>query len=426
MNKNLENFNINLLIENSTKNENKIVEKLLQETNVSADVASWPSLITDVIERTQSISVVPLITSVIPSPTPSGKIPVASIRLTGKEEDTENTAIVLEVADETVFTVGGDITSAGGGEGTVLYTEPSFVLVEVTAGSFVAGEGLDNANPYSASETTITNIYSSIFAVGKILENYVGEYATADLEETDVNRIEFLVKLLEVTAKGRSLRTGMTMEATYDLARQYGKDFYQKLVEIISSAIVISEESQCFTKMKEIATIESDLVLSNSYGTNTSLDKIFMDIVSGINKFINQIGTNTNMSSAQFFVIASSNVAGAIKTATPVKPFQGFNNMNHKVVGTLMDGTLLIEDSYALEDYYMVGSAGFSGANNAGMIYNPYSYDIIQVTNSKTLQSELAVKERCSFNRNPLDTKTGTSSDFFRYQKVDFTTLSNY
>ena len=68
---------------------------------------------------------------------------------------------VLTLADATNFTVGGDITGDGDGGndavGEVTAKSGNVVTVSVTSGTFVATNGVDNANPYVGDDTTITS-----------------------------------------------------------------------------------------------------------------------------------------------------------------------------------------------------------------------------------------------------------------------------
>lgn len=68
----------------------------------------------------------------------------------------------IVLADASAFSVGGAITGDGtagnDGVGTIRQITDNTVVVELTSGTFVVGNGVDNANPYNASETTISSV----------------------------------------------------------------------------------------------------------------------------------------------------------------------------------------------------------------------------------------------------------------------------
>jgi hypothetical protein len=88
----------------------------------------------------------------------------------------------LILDDASAFTVGGDITGDGvsgnDGVGVVYSITDNDVYVTVTSGTFVETNDVDNANPYSASEATISS-YTPSLLISKG-DTWIIEDATLD------------------------------------------------------------------------------------------------------------------------------------------------------------------------------------------------------------------------------------------------------
>lgn len=70
--------------------------------------------------------------------------------------------LILVLADGSAFSVGSDITGDGtaGNDGIGVVRQKidaNTVVVDLTSGTFVAGNGVDDANPFVADVTTITS-----------------------------------------------------------------------------------------------------------------------------------------------------------------------------------------------------------------------------------------------------------------------------
>ena len=78
---------------------------------------------------------------------------------------------VLTLADATNFAADGDFACDGDGGndavGTVVSKSGNVVTLNVTSGTFVATNGIDNADPFVGDETTITSIDEEYFLIDK-------------------------------------------------------------------------------------------------------------------------------------------------------------------------------------------------------------------------------------------------------------------
>lgn len=405
----------------------KQVEKLYE--NVSGDISPYTSLIHDIISRVEVTSVLPYISSFIPTSTPTGKVPAFSLKYNGTPSQNVkkgDVVKVISVVDASSFVIDGEISGGtSGAVGTVLYKEANQLLVKVISNTFIDGENVDNITPFALAKTSITAIRSNVVGVGGLLFDYVGELTTTngELKDNTSNTFSLEVNSASIDAKTAKIFTGLTVEFVQDLIAMYGEDAKSRLVNMLGNAISLELESRYFKFLKTIATQKSDIILSNS--TALSLKDKYNDIISRIYKSIGSIGTNTNIA-GQFFVVASSNVISAINSAGKVLPNAKYSANNSKFNGMLDGKIILIEDVYSDVDYMVVGNAGIDGFDN-GIIFSPYLTDFIITTNPVTLQQEIAVINRYDIKRSPLDTKTiDGQSDFVELSVIDFQNLVNY
>lgn len=421
----MENTLVERILQNSELNYLSPFQKTLAslyESNGTSDIENYAALMRDVITRVEITSTIPFVASVVPLTTPEGKLPVFSLEYDKSATSTASNIKVFLLGSIGAFSVGdtvtGDVSAA---EGNILYIEGDKVLVEVTSGTFQE-EAINTAT------TTITSIWSNKVGVGQLFENYSGPYTTPTSEGmtvTQKNSFALKVGNIQASSKSRDIATNLTVEYIQDLIAQYGVEAKEKVISAVSDAIKQEIEKEVFTYIRSIATQLPDMVMTDSYGTNSGLNNILHDLIIRANKSKGRIGTDTNIA-GQYFVIGSSRVIGAINSVGKVVPFPEYSAKNTKLHGTLTNGNMtLIEDPFSLDDYMVVGNVGFSGFDNGGVVYSPYGIIIKEVTDSENFQEVLGITTRYDINRSPLDTKT-VGSDFFELTAVDFTNLANW
>jgi len=440
--------NTSIVFENSSPSANSVltpvqsglaraIKSNLKESALNegstADVAIYQNLLRAVIERTESDSVLPLISSYVPASTPSGKIPVVLVKYIGKDEAV-SAATILQVADTTGFVVGGQISAAGGvATGNVLYVESGLILVQTLTGAWSAGIAIDNVTPYVAAQTTIVKTLSNIAKAGTIFRNYSGTYATNDAEiltNTQKNKFRAELHQIDYTAKTKTISTGFTLEAIQDIMAVY-PDGYNKITSAISNIVMQEVEQSYIEWLKTIAPQTSDVSLIASLGMASGIRDTYTDILGRINTAIGNIRQNTSLDGA-WFIIASPRVTQALRTIDLITNTKT-DLVNSKYIGThITGGFQMIEDCYAMDDYVIVGHAGIKGYDSGGGIFIPYNIDIVHATDPITLQEQIGVKVRYDYVRSPLDTHTsstgvGGDCDFFEYFKVTgFTDIPNF
>lgn len=420
-----------IITKNSQKQSSELSGALtLYESNVSGDISPYNKLISDLVSRSSLSSSLKYMCGIIPTTTPEGKIPVSTSVFVGKDSQNltvQETLRILQVADSSTFVEDGDITSAGGAEGTVIHVEDGQILIHVTVGTFISGEDIDNVNPYVGSKSAVTGVYTATHGVGSILRDYVGEYSTANGENLgnteEFREVDYKIFLESVETKTKKLRSGYTKELLQDAFAIYGVEYSEKLREVLTDIIDDGNEQKVFDFMITNAVQNTDLVLTNSYGANTSIKAVFEDIYARINSAIGRIGTITRIN-GDFCVTASSNVVSALHTLEVIKPIEGLPE-NSKVAGRMKNGVVVIEDPYSFNDYFVVSIVN---GEQSAVIYSPYTYGFIEAVDEKTLETYLAVMIRAGVINSPLATKTNAQgkNEMMEMTVVDFSGVTNF
>lgn len=402
-------------------------DKALNEANGSSDVEAYKSMLRAVIERTESSTVLPYISSYVQATTPEGKIPVILVKYVGKDESKVNVTI-LNVASSASFTEGGVISSPAA-TGNVLHVEADLVLVETLTGTWVPGVNLDNAIPYVAAETTLIKSISNVVKAGTILRQYGGEYDVADAEimtATQKNKFRAELKFINYKARTKTIHTGFTLEALQDILAVY-KDGKEKLISAFTNIITQEVEQDYIEWLKTIATPASDCVLTASLGMQSGIRDTYTDILGKINAAIGRIRQNTSID-GDWYTITAPQTTQALRTIDLVTNTET-QLVNSKYMGKhLTGGFTMVEDNYALNEYVIVGHSGIKGYDSGGALFIPYNIDVVEVVNPTTLQTEIGIKVRYDYVRSPLDTQTTASaSDFFEmFQVTGYDALPNF
>lgn len=390
----------------------------LYEDNDTGDIASYKMLIGKLIKRSTKVSSYDEMVNTIKVAVPEGKIPTIGLKYDALNDPDWKDTVVL-YTDASIGIVGDPVTASGGATGTILYVEDDNndsvttikYLVDVTSGTFAEGETIGVVN--------VIGVYNNIVGTGNLLSDYDGDWSTIDGEynKDTLNEYKTLVGTSDIVCKTRQAKTQLTLEFIQDIKKIFNAKGVQTIINILYNAMDKQLEQRIIKFIRGIATQKPNINIDN---VNNSLYDEYHKIYSRINTSKNRIGTATNIASG-FFVVASSNVVAGLQSILTIKPYTKKENSN--VVGYLPNGALLIEDGYSLDDYFAVGTKGVEDNLNGGLIYTPYSYDLVDAVDPETFKTVLVPMHRYDLVRNNLDTKKdlANQSDFFEQTVITYT-----
>ena len=405
--------NFDLLIENSINSQDQSNLTKLFETNSTENISNYRTLVTKIIKRLKTDSDLEAFCSVIPTNSPSGVIPVYGEKLTGKNTNNVSVFDTLRIFkfDSAISDNVGDIISNGTATAELLYKEDIYCLVKITSGTFQATDTI--------SSQTLIEIYSAIHSMGVLLENYSGEYTTAQGEElSESEEIDFELIMSQVDVTTKDIRTGVTRETLTDLLKIWGVTKINSIETSLSSCLADKTRQRIFTFMRNNAVERPLLTLTDSYGTGSGITQVYAEIYSRINQSVGAIGTNTGISAGKYTVIASSDIVAGLKTLLK-RDILEKNNISY-----LPGDITLIEDGYAKNDYLLVALRGPN--NNSAVIHTPYDIIINSAIDSKDFSEKIVIKARNTTVNNPLmDLNESVKNPMMELTYVDTTNVLN-
>ena len=414
----------------------QLQEKAINETNFSANVASFVPKLQPLLRRIVPQLIAFDIAGVQAVPAPTSDIFMLKAQYAGTTSAPANkdTSVILVLAQGSVdqpIAKGNTLTTENGAVGTVIYVEAdsSKAVVNVTSGTFVAGEKLDVGSTYTAgtNDITVTSVYSNELAFKQILPGYSGTYTTATAETlgADMNQVRVTVVKQSVTVKSRKLKAELTIELIKDIQAMHGVSAQKEIMFFLETEIVNDINQEVIDKYKEIATNEPNFAVATFA---VSAGRHAMEMYSGLYDRIMKDKINLssrNRRGPGNILIATAGVISAlmslekfadIKSVASVKTA---DNHASNFVGTLKDGTKVYQDWFATSEYYLVIYKG-TGAWDAGVIYSPYTpIEILEAQNYITFQPVLGIHTRYALSTNSLLSTNG--SDYASLRMVDFT-----
>jgi hypothetical protein len=359
-----------------------LAQTQLDEATVSGDVAQWTPVLIPMLRRIQPALIGPELFGTQPLSTPSGLIFALKSSYTNDSVNDVKRANsdILTLADATSFVAGGAITgdsdNGNDGVGVVRHKEGNNILVETTSGSWVAGNGVDDAATYASDNTTISAAYDNELMIDIIFSNYSGSYTTAVGEalSTDMKEVGFDVASTTVTAKTRKLKAKWKIELEEDLQAVHGISAEQLLSQIASEEIVL----------------EMNREFINLIGTSATAVTTY-DFVAGDGRWeieqnaelVAKIGRERKNSYLQNkrgqsnWCIATSGVLNALENSKFYVPQQnvglnGADPVQNAKVGSL-NGMAVYTDIHDISGLETI-TLGYKGSSevDAGIFYAPY------------------------------------------------------
>jgi hypothetical protein len=401
---------------------NAKVDLMLEKTS-SSDVGQFPELIKPLLYKVYTESLVSEIADIQQLTSPVGKVYTLFSNYGGRDTDdlnSENSSVIV-VSNATGLLVDGAITSATG-TGVIVYVEGTNLLVRVSSGYFQKSQVINGG------AVTITDAISNRNYTRKVFKNYSGPFITDIGEDVVIKNIDHEIKDSTVTVKTRKLKSKISKEVLQDIKAVFGKDISDGILENeFGSEMVQSIDMEVIDYLRTIATPISDLVLSNSYGTQNDLTGVAADIYANVYKLTTDIMRDTKRRK-NFFVLADAATMGLLMTSPlHVKPEE--NLVNSYSMGKIGGSYNLYLDPYATEHYVLVGykNGNDDELGDAGLIFAPYTNSIWSTFEPESGKSIFFNMVRYGFTTHPQDTTTGTAdSIFFKTFKVNMSNLTNY
>ena len=411
-------------------------EKYINETNVSANVASFVPKLQPLLRRIVPKLIGMEIAGVQPVPTPVSEIFMLKAQYSGTTASpaSATASIILEVTSPSGdFTKGETITGGtSSATGEVVYLEPdnSKMIVNVTSGTFVAAETITGGT--STETGTVGGVFSNELAFKQILPNYSGPYTTAagEVLGAAMNQVRVRIVSQGITVKSRKLKAELTIELIKDMQAQHGASAEKEIMYFLEVEITNDMNQEIIDKYKEVAVNEANFALAT---TTDSQGRWSKEMYSGLYDRIlkDQVNLSArNRRGKANILVATAGVISAlmslekfkdIDSGSGVKPL-GNHAMNY--VGTLKDGTKVYQDWFPVSgaDYYMVIYKGV-GNYDAGVVFSPYTpLELLEATDPLTLQPILGLMTRYGLTvNNLLDNESSSVSDYVSYRGVDFT-----
>lgn len=402
-------------IESKGLNESDLKEAI---QNVSTNIASYKRLVTSLIKRVKASSDLEHICSILPSSTPEGKVYAFGNKLSGKKEVSSTASLkIIKLTDASAFEVDGFI-STDSASGTILHLEDDLLLVEVNSGIFVALDDVDNVETFVSAETNINSVYAAAHALGTMFKEYTGIYSTKTAEElTNRKQIDFATAEVDIKCETRLGSTGATLETIKDMLATHGVKYRPTIISMLEVVMRELERQDVFDYLQATAVQQPEIVLTNSYGTATSITAIYEDIYNRLNQSIGSIGTATGISGGKYGVVGSSKVVAALKTVLK-KSITTINGVD------FLPGMVpLLEDGYALEDYIVVSLVGPN--NNSAVLFTPYDVSVAEVTDPDTFNKEVKLIDRYDIVDNPQAKKPNGKNEMAEYTSIVFDGLTH-
>jgi hypothetical protein len=376
-------------------------EGLLTESTVTGDIAKYDPVLLSVIRRSMPNLIGTEIFGTQPMNAPTGLL--FCIRSVYQNDSTNSVkrsnTIVLFLADGSYFTDGTAISTngTGSGHGVVRYVEGNKVLVKVTAGTFAAGDAIDDADPFSSGVTTVSDVFANEAMYRYIFKDYAKFASVAASEVAGITQKEMGLEIdrTQVTADSYRLKAKYTDELAQDMKSQHNLDAETELIRILGNEISVEQNRKFIDYLLVRAAAGGSTnwnYASHAYGGDAdgrwAAEKTF-SFYQYINQVANQIAKTTLRGRGNFLIV-SLDIASRLETLQHWKPAdtisKGILDVDlgqRAFIGTLGGKYKVYVDLYATSDYVATGYKG-PAEWDAGIYYAPY----VPVYTKKTIDPE--------------------------------------
>ena len=399
------------LLENLEK-EN---ERSVNEGTMTSDIAQFTPILVPLVRRVYPNLIANEIAGVQALNMPSGYLYAMVSTYTGSTTAPITPAAkgqILVLDDVSGFSVGSDISTAGGAHGVVMYIEDKNVLIKNTSTTlFISTDVVDNAAVFVAGVAVCEGTYSNEAGFQKVLKYYTGPMATSVAEAlgNDMKEIGFDIRRTLAEAKSRKLKGKYTLEMFQDLKSMHGLDAEKELMDLMAMELQLEIDREVIAKANSLATIVPDAVV-NAYQGRWEIEK-YRGLAIKIANEAREIGRLTRKGSGNTMLV-SPKVATALDqigtfTLAPVKG--GVDSVLSGVspsIGMFDNKYKTITDNFATSDYVNVLYKG-NNSKDAGMFFAPYQgASFLKLVDPTNGQPSLVLSSRYDIVSNPLNPET--------------------
>lgn len=241
------------------------------------------------------------------------------------------------------------------------------------------------------------------------------------LSDNSFTKMKPAIDSIAITAKTRKLAANFSTELAQDIKQVHSVDVNREMMALLHYQTQAELDREIVARMVAAGTanftnIETVDFSSAAPGAGRWSQEQFAALVTSILSAANNIALKTRRGAGNF-VIVSPQVATALQNSGPI--FRGVDvavNPTHvfSEIGTLNGTIKVYRDSYAPEDYFLVGFKGGDGISDAGIVWSPYTLGLeLRATDPDNFSQNIGVMSRYALT----DTIWG-AGDYYEYRKV--------
>jgi Major capsid protein Gp23 len=269
----------------------------------------------------------------------------------------------------------------------------------------------------TANQTTVLAFFNNEAGFNLVFGTAYAPYmatSTAEyLDRTAMKSMKMSVERFAVTAETRKYKAEYSLELAQDLKNVHGLDAEAELINIMEYEVAAELDRDLVDIIHQNSTNAGSWFYGNPgqlMGKNSDLAgtpsqtadgrwelEKFRTLYTRIVREANAVALSTRRGSANF-IIASLNVVSALETLSNFMYSAVPGNVEPQIgvakVGTLDGRFTVYLDTFAFNDFFIVGYKGAS-AMDTGIVYCPYvPLQIIKVTDPNTFQPAIGFQSR--------------------------------
>ena len=309
-----------------------------------------------------------------------------------------------------------DIENITSAEAAAIATEQRYLSSAVTATIGKAGEKSADGSGAEYFGRGLSTSNAEFLGI----KNGNGKDGSAQGSTGNFNEvgIEFSKKLIE--AVSRQLGASFSLQSMQDIKALHEIDLKMEVVEVLQYETTAELDRELLSAMKSVS-IDTDeeigggdvlvVDIANAVGINPDNRQITAVVINAIMLAANTVAKKTRRGRANFVVVAPS-VASIVQSATPyftanvakVDPGIILSGAESTEIGKINNQITVYLDQFATTDYALVGYKGTNRVSDSGIIFSPYTMNVIQeAVAQENFQPRVGVMSRYAITTNLLD-----------------------